>query len=224
MDEQPFAGLHLSAADDVRPDGGQHLGEGGRLGEVEVIGHGKQLTCGNGHGFGIAAAGEQSRHPVADGPAGDLGAEPLDGAGDLESGNLGGPGWGIVESASLQQVGPIDAGGMDADEDLIGGDVGSRFVGDLQDLGVTGGGDRDSAHASTLVAGCARGQGAPGRGSRSCSSLLPGEFCVGAVGFRRLLRRATHRRDSFDRDEDARADDDDVDGQKQPVRAGRVGE
>jgi ribosomal protein S6E (S10) len=184
VDEQPFAGLHLSAADDVRPDGRQHLGQGGRLGEVEVIRDWKQLTCGNGHVFGVSAAGEQSRHPVADGPTGDVGAELLDRAGDLEPGNQGRPGWGIVESAALQQVGPVDAGGMDADEDFIGGDVWCGFVGDLQDLGLTGGGDRDSAHASTLVAGCASGQGHPRGGVR-------GRAARDGVRRRRVMRGST---------------------------------
>src|SRR5699024_11780924 len=44
VDEQPLACRDSAAADDVRPHGGEHLGQGGGLGEVEAIGHGQELT------------------------------------------------------------------------------------------------------------------------------------------------------------------------------------
>ncbi len=153
VDEEPLADADAAAADDVRVDGGEHLGQGRRGGEVVGVGHRQELGRGDGDLLGVTAAGEEGRHPVADVPPGHLGAEGGDRPGDLEPGDVGGAGRRVVEALALEEVGTIHPGGVDCDEDFVGRDLGSGHFGQLQGLGITRDGNRDGAHGTTLVRG-----------------------------------------------------------------------
>ena len=68
--------------------------------------------------FGIAAAGEERGHRVADAKARRAGAERRHLAGDLQPGNVGrSAGRRRVTAEPLQHVRPVDAGGPHADQD-----------------------------------------------------------------------------------------------------------
>ena len=56
-------------AHDVRPDGAHRLGQGRRLDQAQPRRDGHQLADRHRHLLGVAAAGEQGRHLVADLPA-----------------------------------------------------------------------------------------------------------------------------------------------------------
>ena len=103
---------------EVREDGGRHLDQPGRADQVDPCGRRDDLTGRHAHQFGVATAGEQGDALVADAPAGDVVADRLDGAGDLEADHVADARRGRVVALPLQQVGPVDPGGPDADDDL----------------------------------------------------------------------------------------------------------
>ena len=160
VDEQPFADADATAADDVRVDGCEHLGQGSGGGEVEGVGHREELTGGRGDLLGVAAAGEQRGDAIADAPVLHVGAELDDRARDLEAGDLRRTRRRVVEALPLQEVGAIHSGGVDSDEDLVRPDLRGGDVGELQCLGISGGGNRDSAHVTTVDRGAVAGRSA----------------------------------------------------------------
>ena len=94
----------------------------------------------------VSAAREQRAHLVADGPAGDTGAELGDPAGALQAGVGGGAGRRVVEALALEEVGAVDRARRHLDEHFA---LAGHRVGDLvphQRLGSTGFGNRDRMH------------------------------------------------------------------------------
>ena len=120
MHEEGFAFLEAAALEHVVPNGEEGLGQRGSFRIGEASRHGQDVTGGNTHIFGIAAAGRKRADLVADAPARFAVAEGRDFARDLEARQVGRAGGRGIDAPALQDVGPVDAGGMDAHDDLAG--------------------------------------------------------------------------------------------------------
>ena len=138
VDEHPFARLQARCGEQVGVHGGHDVRQRccfserhGTLGTAVRVsdgGDGHQLADGNGHVFGVASAGEQSRHAIADlhsrravccaicRGTGFRGLSTFclvdgdNGAGDFQAGDLRGTRGRTVVSFALHDVGPIDPG------------------------------------------------------------------------------------------------------------------
>ena len=100
---------------------------------VTPSGNRHHLAGGHGDVLGIASAGQQSANLLPDGPAGDAVADRGDRSGHLQPEGLAGSRRRRVVTRGLQQVGAVDAGGADLDQDFAGGrrDVGNFLPGQL---------------------------------------------------------------------------------------------
>ncbi len=79
--------------------------------------------------LGLAAAAHDPHDPVAGLERERRRPDGLDGAGELQAGDVGRhPGRGRVVARPLVQVGPVDAGAVDPHEDLVGGRFGDGPV------------------------------------------------------------------------------------------------
>ena len=87
-------------------------------------------------------------------------AERRDGAAALHPDDLGGAGRRRVEALPLQQVGAVDRGGGDRERDLARARLGVGQLGDGQDVGATGPGGDDGAHAGHPRTAVGRGPSA----------------------------------------------------------------
>ncbi len=85
--------------------------------------------------FGIAAAAQQGADPVADLPARHTLADACDLACDLKAQDVGCARGRGVSTASLEQVGPVDARRAHPDQHLSWARNGIGAFGDLQRLG-----------------------------------------------------------------------------------------
>src|SRR6185295_14040875 len=106
----------------------------------------------------VAAAGDQRADRIADGELADVGAGFLDGAGDLEAGNVGRAGRRRIAAAPLEDVGPVDAGGRDLDEHLTRGRHRPGALDRHEHVRLAGAGNLNRDHGSSpnaarLVAG-----------------------------------------------------------------------
>ena len=112
------AALH----DECVPRGEVHLGDRGGVGKRHVRWHGQRLAFVGRDELGVAGAGFDPHHRVADPPRRDARAESGDGAGELEPQDLRTtPTAGIgVAALTLQCVGAIDGAADDPHQDLIG--------------------------------------------------------------------------------------------------------
>ncbi len=81
--------------------------------------------------LGVAAARYQGHRAVADFPAGCGGADCGDFTGNFHPDDLRRARRWRIEALALEQVGAIDAGGVDANQDFVGLD---RRLGDLADF------------------------------------------------------------------------------------------
>jgi len=88
----------------------------------------QKLAGGNGHVFGVAAAGQQSADFLPRCTSRDIVADRLDDTRDLHAEQFAGPRWRRIQPGGLQQVGPVDAGRADLDQHL------SAARGDIRDL------------------------------------------------------------------------------------------
>ena len=70
--------------------------------------------------FGVAAANDQRHDDVEVFPACNAGTVRNDRSSDFKSRNVGGAGRWRIEAHALHDVGPVDAGGRDFDQDLAG--------------------------------------------------------------------------------------------------------
>ena len=107
---------------------------------VQAVGHGHGLALVDGRELGLPAAADDRHDPVADREA--LGARPEGGdlAGQLEPRDVRVRALGRgVHALALQQVGAVEAGGPDADQDLARAGLGIGVVLD-DDLSVADGG------------------------------------------------------------------------------------
>lgn len=113
----------------------------------------------------VSAAGEQRADPVADLPPGHSLADVGDHTGTLESEDLAGSGRWWVQASTLQQVGSVDRGGGNIEENLSGTELRVRLFDPLENFGPTGFGGDDCVHVDDVIV---TGSGY-GNDSRTCS-------------------------------------------------------
>ena len=80
--------LEATDQEDIEERGDVRLAHTGRFLGAHGLRNGDQVAGVGGRVFGVATAGDQAHHPIADLPARDLGAELFDSPGDLETENL----------------------------------------------------------------------------------------------------------------------------------------
>src|SRR4051812_11806486 len=125
--------------------GGKARGPPPRLAPVDPRGDRHRLSLVARRELGLPAAADDRHDAVARGEAVRPGAARDDLAGELEAGDvLGRARRRRVDAAPLHHVRPVDAGGLDADEDLAGPRLGVGVVLDGQLLVA----DRDGAHGA----------------------------------------------------------------------------
>ncbi len=139
-DEPPWTSsvspaLRSAAVEDVGPDREERLGDRSRFGQREAGWHREGGAIVDGAILGIAAAGYQRRHVIADGKRGDGLTAGDDFAGDLQAENIGDAGRRRIAAAALRDVRPIDAGRCHLDQDLVGSWHRRRALHHLQHLG-----------------------------------------------------------------------------------------
>jgi hypothetical protein len=112
---QGLAGLQGPVLEDIGVDREHRLRQAGGLDEVEVAGDRQGVAGVADRELGVAAAAQQGADAVALAPApGGHG----DGPGHLQAHRRGRAGRRRVEAQALDDVGPVDAGGPDLDQDL----------------------------------------------------------------------------------------------------------
>ena len=104
--------------EDVRPDGAGDLGQRRGGGQLDAGGPGQQLPRRDGDPLGVAAAGEQRAHLVADRPAGHALADLADDAAALQAEDVAGALRRRVEALPLQEVGAVHRRRRDVDDHL----------------------------------------------------------------------------------------------------------
>jgi hypothetical protein len=160
MDEEGLAALQPPALEDVGPDGEEGFGNDGGLDHREALRRGQALTGRRDAIFRVAAAGDEGAEAVAGLPL-HAGADRDDAACDLQPGNVGDAGRGVVAPHSLQHVRPVHPGRVDLDKHLAGAGRGGRALRGFQRLRPAGRGDLDGVH------GVGEGHGASSAGVES---------------------------------------------------------
>ena len=146
VNEQGLAGLERAAVEDIRPDGKVGFGDRGRLDRRQPERPRQGVRFVRDAVVGVAAAGNERRHPRAFGISGGAGAARHDRAGDLEAEDVARARRRRVEPHALEDVRPIDAGRLDLDQDFAGPGEGPRTRLDHKNLRPPGAGRRDRAH------------------------------------------------------------------------------
>ena len=103
--------------------------------QIEGSRDGEQLCRRHSDLFGVATTGEQRAHPVADLPAVHALAELGNDTGAFEAEDLAGSRRGWIHALPLHQIGAIDGGGGDVDDDLPALRTWVRYLGPLHDVG-----------------------------------------------------------------------------------------
>ena len=157
MDEQHLAGPQARLARDGVVGGDERLGDGRRLTLVEDLRHPCDAAFVHRDAIRQAAAADEAEHAVARRPGGDARPAALDGARDLEPGNVRRRARGRrVAARSLLEVGRVEAGEADAHEHVL----------------IPGDGVRPLLEAHDLVAaGTREDEGPQGSISRSARKL-----------------------------------------------------
>jgi hypothetical protein len=138
--EQPLAGRQGALGEQRVVGGGEDLGHPARLGPVQAAGqrHGLALVHRGQLRLPAAADDRHDAIPLGE-PIGPRAATD-DLARELEPGDVR---WGAgrrgIQAPALHQVGAVDSGGADADEDLAGAGLGVGVLLD-EDLAVADGG------------------------------------------------------------------------------------
>ncbi len=141
-----LAGLESGAGDQRVVRGDEHLRDRAGGDEVHAVGHGHHLAGGDGHLFGVAAAGEQGADAVAGLPLLDALTDRFDLAGGLHADDRRRARWRRVEAATLQDVGAVDRGAVHADQHLAGGGDGVGDLAQAHHLGIAGLVDDNGTH------------------------------------------------------------------------------
>ena len=116
-------------------------------GLVERVRHRGHAALVHDDAVGEAAAADQAEDAVAGLPAEHLCTAGLDRAGDLEAGNvLRASRRGGIEPGPLRQVGRVEAGVPNVDDDLLGAWKWIRTVLDANDVVPSGSGEYNSSH------------------------------------------------------------------------------
>ena len=146
MDEEGLTGLQAAALEDIGPDGKEGLGDRTGLGERQALGSGQGIALVDHGVFGIAAAGDEGADGCSNRKAIGTLALRHHRAREFEAGNVGSARRRVVAALTLQNVGAVDAGGSDGDQDLAGAGLGDRACFRPEDLGAAGGRHADRRH------------------------------------------------------------------------------
>ena len=147
MHEERLARGKAPTLEGVVPDGEEGLGYG-RGRDRRQVGRDRQRVAFMREAvFGVTAADDERHDLVAILPAGGPGPARDDFAGDFEPGNIGGARGRRIKAHPLHDVGPVDAGGGDLDQNLAGARRRRRAL--LRDQNVRSArrADRDDRHA-----------------------------------------------------------------------------
>ena len=156
VDEHPLARLDVGVLDERLPCGQRHERQGGGLHVVEGGGLGGEPGRGGGDVLGVGSVPERVRehpeHLVAGGEARDADAHLLHHSGQVPAEHERGR---AEEAAVLTvlPVGGVDAGGLDADEDLVGSRGGAGEVDDGEDVRLPEGVLVHGAHGGVVAHG-----------------------------------------------------------------------
>ena len=150
MDQEALARLQAPAIEHIGPDREERLGERRRPHGVVALGKGQTLRHRRAAILGIAPAGHQRAHGIADLPAGNALAKRNDLAGDLEAGDVGRARRRRVAALALQDIRPIDAGRGDLDQHLAGRRPRRRALAGCQHLRSAGLLDLDGGHGTGM--------------------------------------------------------------------------
>ena len=103
------------------PRGEPHLGDRRGVRHVDPDGHRDRLPFVDGDLRGVAAAGQDSHHRVADLPGGHPGTDRADPPGELQARDLVFGLWPRLRVATdaLEEIGAVDRSGRDVDDDLL---------------------------------------------------------------------------------------------------------
>ena len=119
MDQDGLARTQAAALDDIGPDREEIFRNCGGMLEIEFIRRRQAVRGRNDAVPGITAARCQCAHRVADLPFCDRGAERRNVAGDLQPQDRRCARRRRVASLALDNVGPVDAGVADGDQDVV---------------------------------------------------------------------------------------------------------
>ena len=109
LHQQGFAARKAAEPDHVVPGGEEHLGQGRRFDESEIVRDRHALRRRHGTEFGVTAAGHDGADSVAGARPSDIGGSSLDDAGNVEPRQIGSAGRRRVEPLALLDVGTVHA-------------------------------------------------------------------------------------------------------------------
>ena len=139
MNQDRLAVGEPAAIEKVGPDGEERLGNRGRLTRPEPSGSGSACGSGTTQYSRVPAARDERAHVVALAPARDIRADGRDSSGDLEAGQVRDAGRWRILAEPLQDVGPIDACGLDSHQQFTGPGRRCRSIDQTQDFRAAGG-------------------------------------------------------------------------------------
>jgi hypothetical protein len=171
VDQCPAATGEAALDDERVPGGEEDLGHRCGVDGGDRVRNGQRLAGVRDHLLGVAAAGLDAHRPITDRPAGHVGADRRDDACVFEAGDLQASPTRIgVHAHPLEDVGAIDGGVLDVDDDVV---ASRRRVVDLLDrqhFGATMGTKDHCAHLPEPIGSGrwweARGLEDPPSGSR----------------------------------------------------------
>jgi uncharacterized small protein (DUF1192 family) len=146
MDEDHVALGREGALEQVGPDGEEGFGDRRRLDHAERLRDGQALA-GRGEAiFGIAPAGDERAHRLAEERRIDALPQRGHGSGYLQTGNRGRAGRGRIEALALHHIRPVHARRGDPDQQLARAGVRHRPLDGHEHLGTAGLGRIDRLH------------------------------------------------------------------------------
>ena len=163
VDEHRLAVLQPSSREERIVGGDEHLGDPTRVDQVDVGRNADDLSGAHRNQFGVPTAFDEEHDAIPLGVRGDPASNARDRARRLETEDVAGSGRWWIETLALEEIGAVDAGAGDADDDLtLSSDRVGTFL-DVQLLGTAWRRDDDGAHAQEPWSGAAAVR-RPGRG------------------------------------------------------------
>ena len=163
MDEERLARFQRAALEHVVPYGEERLGDRRRFGEREAVRYRQGVGLVHHAIVSVAAARRQRTDQVALVPARRAGAERGDLAGDFEARKVGGARRRRICALPLEDVGTVDAGRPDPDQDLAFARLRNRALFRLEHQRAAGLADRHCRHALRYAfRACHRSRSLPG--------------------------------------------------------------
>jgi len=137
MDENALLWLKGSGLKDVGPDREIGLGDARGFFDAEPRGDGEAVSSRCEAVVGVASTGDQGAYAVARLPAGH-GIRGDDNAGHLQAEDRGRSGRRRIFALALKEVGAVDPGGLDTDQNVTLAGHGSGSLGDAEDFRASG--------------------------------------------------------------------------------------